>query len=132
MASILRDPLPVLRKFFRPRTGPAPRKADPDMLMRLGRDEQAALLVGRAGRREVLRGRAWLTIDGEPADHFLGRCESLALAPGSTIRVSGEAAGSTLLWFVASSPAPGGVASRLARAARWLGRHRIGRTSWQG
>ena len=100
---------------------PAPGAAEPGVPMRLGRDELASLRIEAGGRLEVLRGLAWLTIDGEPA-----------VAPGSVIRVSGEAAGSTLLRFVASSPAPGGVASRLARAARWLGRHRIGRTSWQG
>lgn len=129
MASILRDPLPVLRKFFRPRTGPAPRRAEPDMLMRLGRDEQAALLVGPAGRLEVLRGRAWLTIDGESADHFLGRGESLAVAPGCLLHASGDAPGATLLRFAASAPASDGRACVPERAAWWLGRHLAGRPS---
>lgn len=122
----------IRRALFGQAAVPGSRAVEPGVPMRLGRDELASLRIEAGGRLEVLRGLAWLTIDGEPADHFLGRCESLALAPGSVIRVSGEAAGSTLLRFVVSSPAPGGVASRLARAARRLVHHLIGRTSWQG
>ena len=122
----------ILHALFGHRAAPAPRVVEPGVPVRLGRDELASLRIEAGGRLEVLRGLAWLTIDGEPADHFLGRCESLALAPGSVVRVSGEAAGSTLLRFVASSPAPAGFTNRLARVARWLGGHPSGRTSWQG
>lgn len=118
-------------QFGRP-AAPAARVVEPGVPMRLGRDELASRRIETGGRIEVLRGLAWVTIDGEPADHFLGRCESIELAPGSTIRVSGEAAGATLFRFVASSPAPTGFTHRLARAARWLGQRLGGRTSWQG
>jgi len=121
----------ILRVPLGRRAAPAPRVIAPGVPMRLGQDELAALRIEASGRLEVLRGRTWLTIDGAPADRFLARGESLALAPGRVIRVSGEAAGSTLLRFTASSPASGGFPSRAARAARWIGRHLAGRTSWQ-
>lgn len=82
---------------FRPRAARALTRAGEDRLLRLAPDELTSLRIDTAGRVVVLRGRAWITVDGEPADHFLARDESLALRAGSVARISGDDADSTLL-----------------------------------
>src|SRR5690606_5777539 len=129
-ARFTRFALPALPAMSAPRPAPRAtadlRSAGEERLLRLVPDELATLRIGTAGDLAVLRGRAWVTIDGEPADHFVGRGESLALRPGSVVRIGGDADGTTLLRIATTAPASAGNAGPAARAALWL-RERVHR-----
>ncbi|WP_187272290.1 DUF2917 domain-containing protein [Zeimonas arvi] len=83
-----------------PRPRAARAMAEDERLLRLAADELASLRIAAVGRIVVLRGRAWVTVDGDPADHFVARGESLALQPGSVARIGGDDPGATLVRFV--------------------------------
>ena len=49
----------------------------------------ADTLAGAPGRRiTVLRGKLWLTVDHDPADHVLGAGDSFAARDGRTLTLS--------------------------------------------
>jgi len=100
-----------------PRAAQAIAVAEDERLLRLAADELASLRIATAGRIVVLRGRAWVTVDGEPVDHFVARGESLAFQPGSVARIGGDAPGATLVRFV-----PDPQAARIATPGRRRGR----------
>lgn len=109
----LRNPLPPLRI------------GGSDLLLRLAPRESRRLRVAAPVRLEVLRGRAWVTVCGEPEDRFPSRGERVALSAGSEVLVSGDSTDrSTLLRLVAPDPLPSHSTSALARLA--------GRLSWAG
>lgn len=100
-----------------PRAAQAIAVAEDERLLRLAADELASLRIATAGRIVMLRGRAWVTVDGEPVDHFVARGESLAFQPGSVARIGGDAPGATLVRFV-----PDPQAARIATPGRRRGR----------
>lgn len=120
----------ILLTLFRLPVTPALRIAGEERLLRLDPDELATLRIGTIGRLVVLRGRAWVTIDGEPADHFIGRGESLALQSGCVVRIGGDARIATLVKIATSERAGAGEAGPGARAARWLREHVHRGSSW--
>lgn len=96
-----------------------------DLLLRLAPHEHRRLQLLAPKQLEVLRGRAWVTICGEPEDRFPSRGERVALSAGSEVLVSGDSTDrSTLLRLVALDPLPSHSTSALARLA--------GRLSWAG
>src|SRR5690606_10360171 len=96
-----------------------------DLLLRLAPHEHRRLELLAPKRLEVLRGRAWVTVSGEPEDRFPARGERVALSAGSEVLVSGNSADrSTLLRLVALDPLPSHSTGPLARLA--------GRLSWAG
>jgi len=96
-----------------------------DLLLRLAPREARRLRVLAPMRLEVLRGRAWVTVDGEPDDHFPARGEHLSLRAGGSVLVSGDSAGcSTLLRLTAPAMQSAPMRGLLA----WLS----GDRSWAG
>ena len=115
---------PPIQPTARARRAPL-RVGDNDLLLRLAPHEHRRLQLRAPKQLEVLRGRAWITVCGEPEDRFPSRGERVALSAGSEVLVSGDSTDrSTLLRLVAPDPLPSYSASPLARLA--------GRLSWAG
>lgn len=96
-----------------------------NLLLRLAPRESRRLRIAAPVRLEVLRGRAWVTVDGEHEDRFPARGEHLALPVGANALVSGDSTDrSTLLKLIALDPLRTHSTGPLARLA--------GRLSWVG
>ncbi|WP_369679426.1 DUF2917 domain-containing protein [Burkholderia ubonensis] len=94
-------------------------------LYELDADEPA--VCWRQVRRSVLRvtaGEVWLTIEGEPADHWLRPGDRLALGPGAQIWVSAGSRGARFTLSRADERAAPFAAALRQRLAAWRGRRR--------
>ncbi|RQQ52347.1 DUF2917 domain-containing protein [Burkholderia stagnalis] len=81
----------------------------------------------RPVRRTLLRvtdGELWLTIEGEPADHWLRPGDVLTLAPGARVWLSAGPPGARFALSRPDAHAASLAAALRQRLAGWLGRGR--------
>ncbi|SAK91138.1 hypothetical protein AWB79_06673 [Caballeronia hypogeia] len=85
-----------------------------------GRDAPTRWVIDRPQTLRVKRGQIWLTIEGDPDDHWLDTGASVELKPYTTIWVSGTQDAS---WFSLASDSTRGGARSLGEVARaWFAR----------
>lgn len=87
----------------------------------LSRIRVGEIRSGKSARRSTLRlvkGSAWVTIEGETGDYWISTGQSVALQPGRLVVVEATGEGATLMVDARQSSAIQRALARLMRVAR--------------